>query len=220
MRSDAFWAWFDTEAGPRLALREISFRKVFAYLDSIEGSLTIVETGCARVMGNWAGDGQSSVLFDKYLECRGEGGIGFAIDLDPKATEMCKRMVSDRMTVITGDSVPALIDVAATLKTKKRTIDFLYLDSYDVDWSYPTPSAVHHLKEMVSIVPVLRRDTLVVVDDAPATCRVVGNASGQYDMVALPAIGGKGTYVAEYAKQVGANLLFSHYQAGWTGLVR
>ncbi len=73
MRSDAFWNWFNAEAGPRLALREISFRKVFAYLDSINGPLTIVETGCARAQGNWAGDGQSSVLFDKYLECRGEG---------------------------------------------------------------------------------------------------------------------------------------------------
>ena len=220
MRNETFWTWFDKEAGPKLALREISFRKIFSYLDTLEGPITIVETGCARVLGNWAGDGQSSVLFDRYLESSSAGSSGFAIDLDPQATTLCKTLVSDRITVLTGDSVAVLPDVSHELESSGRTIDLLYLDSYDVDWAYPTPSAVHHLKEMVSIVGALRPDSLVVVDDAPSTCRLVGNANNQYDMVSLPVIGGKGFYVAEYAKQIGANLMFSHYQAGWIGLVR
>lgn len=219
MRHDGFWTWFDGEAAPKLALREISFRKIFSYLDSLDGPITIVETGCARVQGNWAGDGQSSVLFDRYLQASPEGSTGFAIDLDPQATTLCKGLVSERVTVLTGDSVAVLPEVARRLKAAGRTIDFLYLDSYDVDWANTTPSAVHHLKELVSIVGALRPDTLVVVDDAPSTCRVVGNANSQFDMISLPVVGGKGTYVAEYAKQIGATQMFSHYQAGWTGML-
>lgn len=215
-----FWEWFDHQAAPRLALREISFRKAFAYLDTLPGPLTIVETGCARAKGNWAGDGQSSVLFDTYLGMRTQGGQGWTIDLDLQATALCKDLVSDRIRVLTGDSVPTLRDLAVEFRQTGRTIDFLYLDSYDVDWSNPTPSAVHHLKELVSIVPVLRPDTLVMIDDAPSTCRVVGNSSGQYDLASLPAVGGKGTYVAEYAHQINAPLLFSHYQVAWTGFVK
>lgn len=50
-----FWEWFDSQAAPRLAMREISFRKAFTYLDTLPGPLTIVETGCARAKGNWGG---------------------------------------------------------------------------------------------------------------------------------------------------------------------
>lgn len=220
MRHDGFWAWFDSEAAPKLALREISFRKIFSYLDSLDGPISIVETGCARAEGNWAGDGQSSLLFDRYLGFSPAGSAGYTIDLDPRATTLCQALVGERITVLTGDSVAVLPDVARRLVTAGRTIDLLYLDSYDVDWAYPTPSAVHHLKELVSIVGALRADTLVVVDDAPSTCRVVGNANSQFDMISLPTVGGKGTYVAEYAKQICATQIFSHYQAGWTGMVR
>ncbi len=218
--TDDFWRWFDAEAAPKLALREPSFRKVFQYLDTLKGPLVIVETGCARVRDNWAGDGQSTVLFDRYLANREDGGTGVAIDLDPQATALCKEMVSSRIAVRTGDSVSVLVSVAAQLEGEQKTIDLLYLDSYDVDWANPVPSAVHHLKELVSIARLLRHDSLVVVDDAPATSRLTANTAGQYQLISVPQIGGKGTYVAEYASQVGAQLIFSHYQAAWTGLVR
>ena len=220
MRNEAFWTWFDTEAAPKLALREISFRKIFSYLDAIDGPLTIVETGCSRQAGNWAGDGQSTVLFDRYLSHAPTGSFAHTVDLDPKATELCKTLVGDRVRVHTGDSVVVLLRIADSLKSAGRTVDLLYLDSYDVDWTYPTPSAVHHLKELVSIVGVLRPDTLVVIDDAPATCRIVGGDNGQFSMISPPTVGGKGGYVAEYANQVQAKPMFSHYQVGWTELVK
>ena len=68
MRNETFWAWFNSIAAPQLAKREVSFRKIFEYLDQIEGPLTIIETGCMRELGNWAGDGQSTSLWDKYAE--------------------------------------------------------------------------------------------------------------------------------------------------------
>ena len=99
---------------------------------------------------------------------------------------------------------------------------FKYLDSFDVDWRYPYPSAAHHLKELTAINKILRPETLVVVDDSPAN----GNLShtddaskGTWEVLKSPSpppsIGGKGFLVHEYASHVRANLLFSHYQADW-----
>lgn len=219
---DKFWNWFDAEAAPRLAARELSFRKMLRYLDvrAATTPLVIVETGCTRQAGNWAGDGQSTVLFDRYLQAALPGSHGYSIDIDPQATAQCRNLVGPLINVRTGDSVAVLVDIAAELKRAGQTIDLLYLDSYDVDWRHTTPSAVHHLKELVSIVGALRPDTLVVVDDSPGECRVMANDQGGYALVSMPQVGGKGGYIAEYAQQVGARLLFCHYQAGWTGLVR
>jgi hypothetical protein len=58
-----FWTWFDAEAAPKLALREVSFRKAFKYLDQFVeyGPLTIVETLSMRVFGNLTLDPVSSL---------------------------------------------------------------------------------------------------------------------------------------------------------------
>ena len=221
MRNEMFWGWFNSIAAPQLAKREVSFRKIFEYLDQIEGPLTIIETGCMRELGNWAGDGQSTFLWDKYVEFSGNpNSLILTIDLDPAATSACKAAVSQRVQVHTGDSVAVLAEVAKHLRRTGRSIHLLYLDSYDVDWANPTPSAVHHLKELVSVATALSPQTLVVVDDAPQMSYVAPDASGQYAMVISPTISGKALFVAEYARQVGAQLAFSHYQAAWLGMVR
>jgi len=223
MRNENFWQWFNQQAAPRLAMREISFRRIFDYLDTFDRPVCIVETGCARLPGNWEGDGQSTVLFDEYIKCKLPGSIVHTVDLDPKATDFCKSVVSDKVIVHTGDSVRVLREIGAQLTESSRTIDLLYLDSYDVDWDNPIPSAVHHLKELVSIIPWVRPETLVVVDDCALICHAVFDAQDKLHLLAThtppPLIGGKGLYVAQYATQVSAKIAFSHYQVGWTHLV-
>ena len=56
----------------KLGIRKTSFTKIFQYLDNINGQINIVETGCLRKKDNFIGDGQSTLLFDKYTQCRGE----------------------------------------------------------------------------------------------------------------------------------------------------
>ena len=68
MRSPDFWSWFDGIAGPQLAHRTEGFRKVFDHLDRFDRPVGIVETGCVRQQDTWAGDGQSTILFDRYAE--------------------------------------------------------------------------------------------------------------------------------------------------------
>jgi len=97
-----------------------------------------------------------------------------------------------------------------------------YLDSLDLDWRYPYPSAAHHLKELASITRLLNEKTLVVVDDSPASGNLTqteNEPSPTWKVLTLPSppptIGGKGFLVHEYASHVGAELVFSHYQAAW-----
>ena len=47
-----FYKWFETIAS-KLENREISFRKIFEYLDSMPDPIIIIETGCLRVKDNF-----------------------------------------------------------------------------------------------------------------------------------------------------------------------
>lgn len=217
---DEFWRWFDSFAAPRLGRREISFRKVLRYLDEITAGrrVTIVETGCVRIPDNWEHDGQSTVLFDRYLGASAAGSRGYSVDIDARATASCRTMVGDRFDIRTGDSVLVLRTIAEELQRDGRRIDLLYLDSHDVEWGNVVPSAVHHLKELVSIIDCVGPATLVVVDDAPRECMLYPNDANWFQFLTHPQVSGKGKFVAEYARQVGATERFAHYQAGWTGL--
>lgn len=217
MKNDQFWAWFEALAAPRLNLRQGTFRKMFEYLDSLDRPVVIVETGCVRLADNWAGDGQSTVLFDRYAATR-PGSVVHTVDLSPAATAACAALVSGLVTIHTGDSVAVLRAISRDLRAKGATIDLLYLDSYDLDVANPVPSAVHHLKELVSIADAATTATLVVVDDSPSTAQLVGSDDGKYNLLSAPTVGGKGMYVAEYARQVGATPVFAQYQVAWTGL--
>ena len=216
MKNEPFWEWYEAVAAPHLGFRGEAFRKMFGYLDNLDRPVIIVETGCVRSPGNWAGDGQSTVLFDKYVRTK-PGSAVHTIDIDPDATAVCTTLVGESVTIYTGDSVAVLRILAQRLAKTHSVVDLLYLDSFDVDPGNPVPSAVHHLKELVSIAPVATEQTLVVVDDSPFTAQVIA-VDDTYKLLDAPTIGGKGKYVAEYAQQVGATNLFSCYQVGWIGV--
>ena len=221
-----FYKWFDGIA-PKLDNREISFRKIFKYLDSQPNPIIIVETGCLRVKDNFL-DGQSTLLLDKYTLSRGEKSKVHTVDKDPNSTKICKQTVSDNVEITTDDSVHYLNNLTHNFFTNKTKVSMFYLDSFDVDWRYPYPSAAQHLKELTAINRILYEDTLVVVDDSPASVNIthidqINKNQEKKDWKILsspspsPTIGGKGFLVHEYASHVGAQLVFSHYHACWKG---
>ena len=221
MHSDLdFYKWFNN-ISPKLGQREISFKKIFKYLDTQPTPIIIVETGCVREQDNFL-DGQSTLLFDKYTLSRGENSKVYTVDINPKSTKICKETVSKNVEITTEDSVRYLNNLAGNFLKKKTKVSMFYLDSFDVDWRYPYPSAAHHLKELTSIIKVLCEDTLVVVDDSPASgnlTRTENEPNPTWKILTLPSppptIGGKGFLVHEFAAHVGAKLVFSHYQAAW-----
>ena len=213
-----FYKWFEN-ISPKLDQREISFRKIFKYLDSQPTPIIIVETGCLRVKDNFL-DGQSTLLFDKYTLSRGEQSKVYTVDINPNSTKVCKQVVSNNVEITTDDSVRYLNNLTSNFLENKTKVSMFYLDSFDVDWRYTYPSAAHHLKELTSIMRLLNNDTLIVVDDSPAFGNLTqteneSNPAWKILNSPAPSIGGKGFLVHEYAKHVGAKLFFSHYQTAW-----
>ena len=218
--------WFKSIA-PKLGDREISFRKIFKYLDSQPTPIIIVETGCLRDPDNFQ-DGQSTLLFDKYTLARGEKSKVYTVDISPVCTNACKKIVSQNVEISTEDSVRYLNKISNKFLKNKTKVILFYLDSFDLDWRYPYPSAAHHLKELTAINRILHEDTMVVVDDSPANANITqidkieqNHKSDNWKILSSPSpsptIGGKGFLVHEYASHVGAQLIFSHYQAAWKG---
>jgi hypothetical protein len=215
--SAVFWKYFDADVAPHLMHRADGFRKIFAYLDGFERPVGIIETGCMRKDYDW-GDGKSTLLFTKYAEWH-PASVVYSVDLDPTAVELCRSLVGEGVRLHCGDSVAFLKSLADQPPADLAAIDLLYLDSYDVDFDNPLPSAIHHLKELVAIAPLLSAETLVVVDDSPMSVLAVPQG-GQLNLVSQPRVSGKGKLVAEYAEQIGAKRLISGYQMGWVGIGR
>ena len=142
-----FYKWFNNIA-PKLDQREISFRKIFKYLDSQPTPIIIVETGCLRVKDNFL-DGQSTLLFDKYTLSRGEKSKVYTVDINPNSIKVCKQVVSDNVEITTDDSVHYLNNLTSNFLKNKTKVSMFYLDSFDVNWRYTYPSAAHHLKELL-----------------------------------------------------------------------
>ena len=222
MNNSEFYDWLDT-ISPRLQIRKDSFYKIFNYLDKLPDPIIIVETGCLRIKNNFS-DGQSTLLFDKYTQFRKNNSKVFTVDIDSNATKICSENVSKNVSIHTGDSVKYLNELSEEFIANKTTVSLFYLDSFDCDWKAPEQSSQHHLKELVSIKKLLKKDTLVVVDDSP----IVGylqQSKIKSDALELippglvpgPSISGKGNLVHEYAVQTGAKMLFSNYQTGWIG---
>lgn len=203
-----FWQFFDLIADS-LNDRAVSFRKIFQYLDDQPGPINIIETGCVRLENNWGGDGQSTILFDRYVT--GRGGHVWSVDIDPKAVTLCRSLVSDHVSVTQEDSVKFLHRLAAQMIQDRTKINLCYLDSFDLDWQDSLPSSLHHLKELTSIRSVLDPETLVVVDDSPAGTHMPYNQCNHI-------VVGKGRLVAEYAEHLGIQPYFLHYQTAWKGL--
>lgn len=209
-----FFEQFESEWAPRLGRRRGTFLKAFQYLAARrKAGYCIVETGCARGTGGWDGDGNSTLLFDRFVA--GYGGSVHSVDLSEEACAYARSQVGSRTTVTRSDSVKFLHGMAGELRRAGREIDLLYLDSFDVDPKDPRPSAAHHLKELCAIAPALTPGTLVMIDDAVSLVMVWRGDDAKLNLVHDLGLSGKAEYVAEYFQAIGVRPLFTGYQYGW-----
>ena len=148
---------FDAEFGRHLdtTRRWGAFRTIVANLIARGRPVNIVETGCARQPDNWAGDGQSTLVWDWLLDK--VGGTGLSMDIsDPNCRAAASQVQHFKVACV--DSVVGL----RTMVTPEE-IDFLYLDSYDLTETIDSPT--HHLAELASVYPRLPSGCLIAVDD-------------------------------------------------------
>ena len=75
-----FFKWFE-EILPKLEKRSVSIKKIIDYLETLPNPIFILETGCVRKINSFSGDGQSTIIFDKYSQYRGGGSKVFSVDM-------------------------------------------------------------------------------------------------------------------------------------------
>ena len=187
----SFLETFDVQFAPNLRHRTATFRKAIELLEQRPYPQAICETGCMRVEpGEEAArnDGSSTMLWDAYAKHNPTTNV-YSCEIDRKVVEMAADHVSDRVAFYVGDSVQRLRMVPVK-------IDLLYLDSFDLSWQNPHPSALHHVMEMASITPMLKPGALVLIDDCGPD-------------------GGKGLYVANWLHRINATPIMRHYQYLW-----
>lgn len=185
----------------RLEKRIGGFDYIFQYLRTIDNPI-IVETGCARFENSYEGDGQSSLLFDQYINQY--GGQFITIDISEKSVNYCRsKLVSTRSQVIQQDSITYLKELNNKLLLAGKKIDFLYLDSFDAnpnDMEVTYKSALHHLYEFTTILPSLSPGALIGIDDN----WLINNETV-----------GKGKFVDDYMKRINNTACYTGYQILW-----
>jgi tetratricopeptide (TPR) repeat protein len=201
-----FWGWFNDYAAPKLLTRAITFRKMFEHLDKFENPV-IVETGCVRydevwVSDAWAGDGCSTILFDKYISLN--GGYLYSVDLDSDNVEYARTIVGKNSKVYCEDSI-SFLNYLVREDVCQSPIRLVYLDAGNS--SSEVEVQVHQFNELMAIMPKITQDTLVVTDDSPLSL----DETGKYIM------GGRGGIINQYASEHGIEWEFAAYQAGWIG---
>ena len=78
------------------------------------------------------------------------------MDISQDNVDYANSMTSDKTEVICSDSVKYLWSLP-----KEEKIDFLYLDSYDINKNNPHPSQLHHVKEII-MLPLINSERVLL----------------------------------------------------------
>jgi hypothetical protein len=170
-----------------------------------KNTFNFVETGCS------AHGTKSTLLWDKFVNL--VDGKVLSVDLNPGAVNETNELTTSKTHVTCSDSLiflPSLTD----------QIDFLYLDSYDVDFLNPLLSAEHHLKEFNAVKHLLHKGSIVLIDDTPVSPEWLDNGknNGMYARLSStfnPDMCGKGSLVNIELAKMGAKKLMHQYQVLW-----
>jgi hypothetical protein len=185
-------------------LNYLTFKELFKNMNQRK-DLIILETGIAS-----AGT-LSTYLFNEYI--RKYGGRFWSVDLNKNLVDTHQGNMCPATTLIHNDSVSFLNDWVKFNDGKQA--DVVYLDSYDLDWDNYHPSAMHGLNEYLAILPALKNNSLLLIDDTPLNPYWLDFRHDLYDRMQehynkynfLP---GKGLYVLGVNKD--ASTLLHNYQ--------
>lgn len=150
----------------------------------------------------------SSRLFDQVVT-RNSGKF-ISVDINSQPSKSLLFQHSRRSNFYVDDSVN-FID--STLKSLIDHIDLCYLDSWDVDWSDPLPSAEHGLREFDAVRSFLFPGSILVIDDTPSDLELIPSPNrataiefeSKYGV--LP---GKGAFIVKLLQSEGFAEVISH----------
>jgi hypothetical protein len=188
--------------GKRNHINYLTFKKLFENMQGLKEP-NILETGIAS-----AGT-DSTYLFNEYI--KKYGGRFWSVDINPNLVNRHKGNMCPGTELICSDSVKFLKEWTE----KNSEANVIYLDSYDLDFYNPEQSGKHGLAEYNALKPVIKQNTLLLIDDTPKTPYWLDTRGKLYeDMQAyyeknnyLP---GKGMYVLN--EVTNADTLLHNYQ--------
>jgi hypothetical protein len=182
-----FLEFYDAQLAPLLQIRAEGFRKIFELLEEKKvKNYMILETGTLRTINEWS-DGQSTRLFDMFVNFY-QGNV-YSVDISEDACETSQSVVSPRVFFRCGDSVQFMHE-----RPESEKFDLIYLDSFDVDFDKPHPSSLHHVFELCSVLHKnTKPGTIIAIDD---------NKGGV----------GKGQYIQQYFDMIGVKKIYDGYQ--------
>ena len=193
----------NVDGGIQKHINYLTFKKLFEEMKGLKKPY-ILESGIASAGTN------STYLFNEYV--RKYGGLFWSVDINPALVSQHKGNMCPGTQLICDDSVHFF-----TNWTKTHDVaNVIYLDSYDLDFYNPAPSASHGLAEYKSLIPVIKKDTLMLIDDTPINPYWLDNRGNVYhDMVAYymnnnKTMPGKGMTVLN--EITNANVLLHNYQ--------
>lgn len=128
--------------------------------------LNILETGSSAHGTN------SSHLFINYI--KKFGGSFYTVDINPDIKNSLMRYESDTITVVTADSVQYLKSLDENIV---KSLDVIFLDSFDLDLINPEPSEHHGLMEFESLSKNVKKGCLISIDDTPSDYSLFSNAT-------------------------------------------
>jgi len=195
--SEAFNA---TTWAPKLARRKNTFEAMINHVWNKAGGgdpVFIVETGSAWDMGNWDGQGQSTLIWDWLIEegkAHGKNIRAYSVDINEESVTTARFQVKN-VDVVLSDSVKFLNGLTPWVLNNAALV---YLDSYDWSQERNIESAFHHMAELAAVWRDLRPGCMVAVDDRH------GDYKGKHWLVEA--------FMGHYLKTAPA---FKSHQIGW-----
>jgi len=193
-----------SNVGKPLHLNYLTFKELFKNMNGRK-DLIILETGIAS-----AGT-QSTYLFNEYV--KKYGGKFWSVDINKNLVDNHKGNMCPATTLVHDDSVLFLQNWVKDHPDVQA--DVVYLDSYDLNFYDPHPSANHGLNEYNAILPAMKTNSLLLIDDTPSNPYWLDTRGNVYnDMVKYydknQCLPGKGQYVLNVDKN--AETLLHNYQ--------
>lgn len=124
--------------------------------------LIILETGSSA----WGTN--SSILFDSYIVNRMSSNKfnGSFRTCDIRVNPMLELI--NKVSIYTQLSCSDSVDFLKNQARSNSSSNYLiYLDSFDLDYKNPNPSGLHGFKEFIEIVRLLKKGTVLIIDDSP-----------------------------------------------------
>jgi hypothetical protein len=146
---------FSNKPGIKKHLNYLTFKKLFEEMKDLKNPL-ILESGIASAGTN------STYLFNEYV--KKYGGFFWSVDTNQQLVDVHKGNMCPATQLICDDSVSFFKNWTKT----NDEVNVVYLDSYDLDFYNPLPSGNHGLAEYKSLMPVLKKNTLLLIDDTPS----------------------------------------------------